>query len=178
VADRLVQQDAGPAGPSTTVIVPAGAGFGAEVDARLMHRVARVVVQHVVAEVAVVVAPAAAGEPCSRRPSSSMITVIDTRTSGRTSAARWPSLRATSTTSHEPAMCAMTWVTRGSSAAGEGLEALEQLDLGGRRRANRAGRRRGTGGRSLCGTMPTRLALARPRRSRAWRGGIDRAPSS
>ena len=53
-------------------------------------------------------------DPCSRRPFSSTITVSDTRTSGRTSAATNPSLRAISTASNSPASEAITCVTRGS----------------------------------------------------------------
>jgi hypothetical protein len=45
-----------------------------------------------------------------------MITVIETRTSGRTSAAMRPSERATRTTSQVPAMWAMTSLTRESAA--------------------------------------------------------------
>ena len=44
------------------------------------------------------------------------MTVTDTRTSGRTSAAITPSLRATSTTSYSPASPAITCDTRGSRA--------------------------------------------------------------
>ena len=61
VADRLVQQDARPAGAEHHRHGTGRRGVGTEIDACLMHRVARVVVQAVVAEPAIVVTPAAAG---------------------------------------------------------------------------------------------------------------------
>ncbi|MNT84526.1 hypothetical protein D3C72_2245500 [compost metagenome] len=55
-------------------------------------------------------------EPISRRPFCSAMTVTDKRIRGRTSAARVPSARATSTTSCSAARPAMTCTTRGSLA--------------------------------------------------------------
>ena len=57
------------------------------------------------------------------------MTVTDTRTSGRTSAARVPSARATITTSYSAATPAITCTTRGSLRARQLLHLLEQRHL-------------------------------------------------
>jgi hypothetical protein len=60
VADRFVQQDAGPAGAEHHRHFAGRRRFGGQVDAGLMHRALGIVAQHRIAEVGVVEAPAAA----------------------------------------------------------------------------------------------------------------------
>jgi len=74
VTDRLVQQNARPAGASTTVVCPPEPS-GPAGSQRHVDRLARVFLQPFIVEEGEVVAPASAENPCSRRPACSAITV-------------------------------------------------------------------------------------------------------
>ena len=106
----------GQPGPSTTVISPAGAGRDSRLTSAALTASSTYWLICASSKYARPKRPPPPAEPTSRRPPCSAITVTDRRTSGRTSAARVPSARATSTTSYSLAMPAMTWATRGSLA--------------------------------------------------------------
>ena len=116
VADRFVQQDAGPARPEHHRHDAGRRRLGRKIDDRLVHRLARVVLEALVGEIGVVEAPAAAAGTLLAPP---VLLGDDLHAkaapTGRTSAAVWPSERATYTTSYSEARCAITWLTRGSS---------------------------------------------------------------
>ncbi len=131
VADRLVEQDARPAGAEHHRHGAGRGRIGAEVHARLMHRLAGVVVQAVVAEPAVVVTPAAAGTALLAA------AVLfhdhgDRHAHQRTHVGRHVAVAARHH-HHLPRAGDVrhdlgdAWIL----ATGEALEALEQLDLGG-----------------------------------------------
>ena len=105
----------GQPGPSTTVMVPAGAGCASRLTSacRTASR-ANASGRSPAVSSASEKRPPAPAYPCSRRPSCSTSTETLKRTSGRTSAASSPSLVAMSTTSWTATRLAVTCTTRGS----------------------------------------------------------------
>ena len=130
VADRLVQQDAGPAGAEHDVHRAGRAGHRVEVDEREAHGfVDERLPERREEHAAELEATAAALRATSRRPcASSAITCTFRRTSGCTSATNAPSLAATSTWRCWQTTLAITCVMRGSRLARR-RRSLEQRDL-------------------------------------------------
>ena len=117
MADRFVQQDAGPA---RTRARPASRRPGPGAPTRLTSAWSTALcacsARRSSRRTARSCRPPPPENPCSRRPCSSTMTVTESCTSGRTSAASTPSLRATSTTSYSAPTLAITCLTRGSRA--------------------------------------------------------------
>ena len=118
VADRLVQQDAGPAGAEHHLHFAGRRGDGLEVDQRLCERDVDGPVPLGVSNRSVVEIAAAEPVIAGLAPSPSCSATIWTlsRTSGRTSCATKPSARTMSITLQLAASETATWATRGSRA--------------------------------------------------------------